>query len=316
MNVVFTNVETGTVNADYSYNTELFKTENGYVLPTKTVDADFFTMLVEKTATLTIKLVDTTKINIAFIDEDGFKTLQMHYSTYYNSIYITFEGCFDIAGQVYIENYNIIIVKFIQYGLLDLEKYITEFPIVDNTVKFLAIESPHSIGEECTYFNNLSPNLKALLVSTAGNIECYFNNFPLQLECFELNCKVMKYPIEPLPVDLKCLKLNCKQYNFMIDFPRDLKHCEIYCDDYSHGIANVSDSVVVLGISYNWITDIEKLPKKCKMLGYSECPDELYNDLTKRKLKVMIVKHNFSQQIITSKIHKCYICVARTCYTL
>ena len=119
----------------------------------------------------------------------------------------------------------------------------------------------------------------------------------------------MKYPIEPFPLDLKCLILKCKQYNFIIEFPLNLEHFEIYSDDYSHGLATVPDSVLVLGISYTCIKDVEKVPKKCKLVGYKDCPDKLYRNIMGRKFKVNLVKHYLSEKMRDLKINNCCLCL-------
>ena len=189
-------------------------------------------------------------------------------------------------------------------------KYITEFPVLDHNIKDLNIQcNRYYIGEECTYFDDLPPDLDSLKVTSDAQIEYRFSNLPFQLKCLYIKCTEMKYPIEPLPVNLTCFKLDCDKYNFPIELPPNIRHFENYCDDYSYGAENVPDSVVALGISYKSIKTLDKVPKNCKILGYVGCPDELYNDLIKRKLKIMIVKKNFVVQMCNSNIHNCCLCI-------
>ena len=300
MEVVFTD-DMGIVKFAVIYNT----IEN--IKPVITIDRDFFSMLAKKVTRLSIKNLGDAESSIIY--SVGSKKISIQFCK--KQIWIIFTNCHDIAGQVYIENYVNVTIEFINYGAVN---NISEFPVLDQIVKNLQIYPQSSIGEDCTYFNNLSSDLESLKIVSIYNVNCNLNNLPVQLQSLYIRCDVIKYPIESIPTGLKCLKLNCKQYNFRIDFPPNLEHCEIYCDDYSHGLANIPDSVVVLGISYYWIKDIEKLPKKCKMLGYSGCPSDLYNALIKRKLKVHIVKYEFARQIITNKIHNCCICEPRKYY--
>jgi hypothetical protein len=174
----------------------------------------------------------------------------------------------------------------------------TNFPFIDENVKNLTLWLNTKIDESCTYFNNL-PFLESLTITKhlsahfIGNvdIDCTFNNLSFTLIKLEINCKNLKYPIESMPSSLECFIVKCNSYNFPIDYPPNLKHFELDCNDYSYGIETLPDSVVFIGISYNNVKELPKLPKKCKYLHYYNCPNELYTELTKRKLKILLLKH-------------------------
>ena len=118
---------------------------------------EIFSMLVKKKGKLTIKCENgefSTRSygGVAKHFEIGYREKKLH---------IIFYKCYDIAGQVYIENCTDVTVSFIAYCG---NKYITEFPVLDNTVTHLQINIyVYSIGEECEYFNNLPPTLVSLI---------------------------------------------------------------------------------------------------------------------------------------------------------
>ena len=304
MEVIFTNHD-GTVNTDYSYNTTLLKT--GAI---KSVKPTFFDMLAKNKAKLTIQYV--TESDMYFIITDGYRRIDMYCCEH--MLKTILDNCSNIAGKIHIENFTDVIFKIRS----DHMQYINEFPVVDNTVKFLAIDSYNSIGEECTYFDNLQPTIELLVILSVNNIECYLNNLPLHLKCLYIDCNILKYPIEPFPLDLKCVKLECINYNVMINFPPNLEHlefnkCNYNDNDVSHELANIPDSVVVLKISYKFTKDVERVPKNCKILGYIGCPKGLYNNLIMKFPEVKIVKYNFIAELLSTKIHSCHLC---TCLSI
>ena len=278
---------------------------------------EFFTKLAKKEITLTITRESSETFEYSCISEDNTKKLNINSSDINSSdinsserIEIDFYNCYDIAGQIYIKHYTNIELNYnvAHYAITNPfnYNYVTEFPVLNKIVTHLQIHcSSYNIGEDCEYFNNLPTDLKVLSVIIEGNINCHLNNLPLLLKCFYIKRHSMKYPIENIIAGLKCFKLECKQYNFILDLPLNLEHCEIYCDDYSHGAEHVPDSVVALGITYKSIKTLDKVPKNCKILGYVGCPDKLYNDLITQNLGVIISKSKFVFKIYNSKIHMC-----------
>ena len=314
MNIVYRKID-GTV--IFSMNSDSAR----FDLPVN-IKKSFFTMLSKKEATLTITYVkDTTKMHCFKCNDNAEIALSINcFGNYFakNHLQIKFSYCYDIAGQIHIENYigvkvifyNIKVIFYNYSRVVVPHECITEFPVLDKTVRDLEIIcNPYYIGEDCKYFDDL-PDLYSLVVTSDAQIDYRFCNLPLSLRCLYIYCNEMKYPIEPLPVNLVCFKLECRNYNFLIDLPPNVQHYEIYSAEYTHGIANIPDSVLILGISYWSIKDFEKLPKNCGILVYRACPKELYYDLSERYLGVIITIYDCKEKIHDSKInHNCCICV-------
>uniref|UniRef100_A0A6C0HLJ2 Uncharacterized protein n=1 Tax=viral metagenome TaxID=1070528 RepID=A0A6C0HLJ2_9ZZZZ len=274
----------------------------------ETVPVGYFNMLIEKLSTLTIKCISDDYIILSikeYTDDAGYYAppglKEIKIRSINKEISICYVNCQSVAEQCYIKNYKLALFSFDQDNMLFTN--FTNFPFIDENVKNLTLWLNTKIDESCTYFNNL-PFLESLTITshlTAHfvdnvDINCTLNNLSFTLIKLEINCKNLKYPIESMPSSLECFIVKCNSYNFPIDYPQNLKHFELDCNDYSYGIENLPDSVVFIGISYNNVKELPpKLPKKCKYLLYNNCPNELYTELTKRKLKVLLLKHRKKQ---------------------
>ena len=211
-------------------------------------------------------------------------------------------------GNIVLDGFEKVIVNFIDPHFKILER----ISVKTNDAKELVIESLSDIDiDDINYFENLCDTLEALTITELGHntikINCSLNNLPFNLKKLSIRAESVKYPLETIPVGVECLLINIIDYPYEIPFPPNLKHLMLICKKYEFGIYNVPDSVELLCISHPCIENPVKFPKKLKCLVYHDCPNELYDEIANRKLKIMILKKQVggSRKREIERIHKC-----------
>jgi hypothetical protein len=169
-------------------------------------------------------------------------------------------------------------------------------PLLPDTVRYVYIKA-YAIDDTIM---RLPQSIETMELSIYGVFDTYIEFWPKNLKNLEIDItetNSIPSEISMLPESLEFCSLKLSNYNYFLEFPKNLKYLSIYSKTkYTHNLEyNLPDSIEILELSPMFcdnLTSWTKIPKNCNTIIYRNCSKEDYKLFSEKKLKVILCKKN------------------------